>query len=346
MYITEPFWANTPASKHQNAWQVKELAKCIGECGYDVDAFDFLTTYESIGERYDMVVDIHPRLTPFYHDHLTETCIKIAYMTGSHPAFRSSAERSRLDALERRRGARLSTRRQLEPINNGWVRSADAMLFVGNQRNLGTYGEYRPARVYFIKNTGYDFLTPTDFTRKRPTSFLFIASHGQVHKGLDLVLEVFAKRPDLELFVCSMFAEEKDFVSLYEIELYRTSNIHPIGFTDIRGQMFRYMADRCSFALLPSCSEGISGSALTAMSAGLIPIASRECGFEEDEVHHLRECTIEEIARTADEYARKSLPWIAEEAARIVATVKERYNAAQYAKCVRTALAGVIQARG
>ena len=120
------------------------------------------------------------------------------------------------------------------------------MFFKGNQRNLSTYGENRPERVYFIKNSGYEFLTPMHFSSKRPCSFLFIASHGQVHKGLDLVLESFASRPYLELFVCSMFGEEEDFCALYKRELYETPNIHPIGFVDIRGQLFRYIADRCS----------------------------------------------------------------------------------------------------
>ena len=88
-------------------------------------------------------------------------------------------------------------------------------VLLGNQRILGTYGENRPQQVYFVNNTGYDFLTLKTFVHKKPNSFLFIASGGQVHKGLDLVLEAFARRPHLELFVCSLFAEEGDFCSTY-----------------------------------------------------------------------------------------------------------------------------------
>ncbi|PWT84833.1 MAG: hypothetical protein C5B58_04060 [Acidobacteria bacterium] len=328
---------------HPNVWQVRELAKCIGECGYNVDVFDFFTTHTPIVERYDMVVDIHPRLMPFYRENLTQSCIKIAYLTNSHSTSRNSSESSRLEGVERRRGMRLLPRRQLDPIDNVWLRSADAMFFKGNQRNLSTYGENHSERVYFIKNSGYDFLTPLHFAYKRPLSFLFIASHGQVHKGLDLVLECFAVRPYLELFVCSMFGEEEDFCSLYKRELYETPNIHPIGFVDIRGQLFRYIADRCSFAILPSCSEGISASVLTAMSAGVIPIVSRECGFEEDEVFHLRESTIDEIGMVADQYACKSPTWIKAEANRILTIAKERYSAQQYTRSVRAALSGVME---
>src|SRR5260370_39818422 len=110
--------------------------------------------------------------------------------------------------------------------------------------------------------------------------------------------------------------------------------------------MFRHIADRCSFALLPSCSEGIAGSMLTAMSAGVIPIVSRECGFEEDEVYYLRESTIDEIGTTADEHARKSVSWIVEESTRIVAIAEERYGAQQYTQSVRAALTAVTENRG
>jgi glycosyltransferase involved in cell wall biosynthesis len=325
---------------------MKELAKCIGELRYDVDVVDAFARGAELIDHYDLVVDIHPKAASFYSDHLAENCIKIAYMTSSHSAHRNSGERKRLDELERRRGVRLLPRRQMEPINDTWLRLADAMFFLGNQRNLSTYGENRPRHVHFIKNTGYDFLTPKYFMHKNPNSFLFIASGGQVHKGLDLLLEAFASRPHLELFVCSSFAEEEDFCSAYHRELHKTSNIHPVGLVDIGDWTFRQIADRCSFAFLPSCSEANAGSVLTAMSAGVIPIVSRECGFEEGEVHYLRESTIDEIGTMADEYAQKSLQWIVEEAARVAVVAKVRYGTEQYSKSVRAALSAVMENHG
>ena len=91
---------------HSNVWQVRELAKCIGECGYNVDVFDFFSTEAPIVERYDMVVDIHPKPMPMYREHLTPSCIKIAYLASSHATFRNSSESNRLEGVERRRGVR------------------------------------------------------------------------------------------------------------------------------------------------------------------------------------------------------------------------------------------------
>ena len=79
------------------------------------------------------------------------------------------------------------------------------------------------------------------------------------------------------------------------------------------------------------------------MSAGVIPIVSRECGFEEGEVHCLRESTIAEIGRMADEYAQKPLQWIVEEAGRVATIAKTRYGTDQYSKSVRAALSAVME---
>jgi phage gp46-like protein len=63
-------------------------------------------------------------------------------------------------------------------------------------------------------------------------------------------------------------------------------------------------------------------------------------------VHYLRESTIDEIGRKADEYAQKSLQWIVEEAARIAVVAKVRYGMEQYSKSVRAALFAVIEDHG
>ena len=177
-----------------------------------------------------------------------------------------------------------------------------------------------------------------DMQHKSPGKFLFFASGGQVHKGLDLLLEVFAAESDLELFVCSSFAAEHDFCDTYQKELYGCSRIHPVGFVDIRSEAFRDIIDQCSYVIMPSCSEGIAGSILTAMSAGLIPIVSRECGFADDEVIHLPSCELAVIRQTCREYADKPLAWIRQEANKSVAIVSSRYNEARYAESVLTAM--------
>lgn len=306
VYITEPF-RNGITSSHQNSWQVTELARIISSFGYNVDVIDFGYTRNNLGEKYDLLIDLYPRDDSIYQKSLKSNCIKIAYMTGSNIKFAIESERYRLKQLEQRKGRTLSSRRteNIKLISKN-IEKYQAMFFIGNKYNLKSFAEFKLPPVYFIKNNGY--LLNIQGNKRSEKNFCFIGSFGQVHKGLDLLLDVFAyKCLDCNLYICSSFEMEEDFCDLYHNELYKMKNIFPIGFVDIEGEKFIEVAEKCSYMIMPSCSEGIAGSVLTAMSAGLIPIVSRECGFEDDEVIHLEDCSLECLEKTVNEYAKKIL---------------------------------------
>ena len=59
--------------------------------------------------------------------------------------------------------------------------------------------------------------------KRDPKKFVFFGSLGAVHKGLDLLLEVFSRMTtDCKLYVCSGYEKEEDFCKLYHKELYET----------------------------------------------------------------------------------------------------------------------------
>ena len=89
---------------------------------------------------------------------------------------------------------------------------------------------------------------------------------------------------------------------------------------------------------MPSCSEGIAGSVLTAMSAGLIPIVSKECGFNDDEVYHLNDCSIECIAETINTFSQMPINWVIHESIKTMKTVQTRYSKNNYSESVRIAM--------
>lgn len=338
LYISAPFKERRLSNIHQNLWQAKELARTISDFGYNVDVIDYDAKKVKFNKKYDLVVDIHPRSTNVYNGFLIENSIKIAYITGSNPEFSNSAEQGRIEDLFRRRGVRVLERRRVPLLEKDVLESFDAMFFIGNEYNLNSFSGYNLRRVFFIKNTGYDFLYKEGFSKKSPANFLFLASSGQVHKGLDLLLEVFANKKHLNLFVLSLYEKEEDFCQVYKKELFNSPNIHPMGFVDIDSKDFQSIIQKCSYILMPSCSEGISGSVLTAMSAGLIPIVSRECGFEDYDVNHLKDCSLESLSSTIDIFSRKSLEWIEMESRRTIGIVRSRYSEKNYRESITAAL--------
>jgi glycosyltransferase involved in cell wall biosynthesis len=125
---------------------------------------------------------------------------------------------------------------------------------------------------------------------------LWFGSDGLVHKGLDLTLEAFAEMPEYRLLVCGPIEKERDFVQTYYSELYKTPNIHVIGWVDVTGQEFMKIIETCAGLVYPSCSEGQSGSVINCLHAGLIPIISYESGVDVDDFGLiLRESSVDEI---------------------------------------------------
>ncbi len=345
IYITAPFIQRAVSEVHQNMWQVKELAKIIGDCQYNVDVVDYNDPHVKLKHRYDMVIGLIPRDIDIYSQNLNPGAIRIAYLTSSNIAFTNAQEKKRLQELYVRRGVELIPRRQGGEISRE-IESFDAAMFIGNEYNLKTYGSFKMPPVYYIRNNGYAFDFETDWGKKSPRKFLFFASGGQVHKGLDLLLELFAK-PDFpgELFICSSFEREEDFCKEYRKELFETCNIHAIGFVDIESTEFKNIVDECAYMIMPSCAEATAGSVLTAMSAGLIPIVSRECGYDEGDVILLDDCRPETIERFVVRYSHKNAAWLKEKSTAVKHTVGTKYSRKNYIQSVKDAFDCIITER-
>jgi hypothetical protein len=104
---------------------------------------------------------------------------------------------------------------------------------------------------------------------------------GLLHKGLDLLLDIFATRPDIYLHICGASENEKDFFSYYRSLLLKSPNIINHGFVNIKSEEFKDIMNRCAFVISPSVSEGGSPAILnTIASGGLIPIITESSGLD------------------------------------------------------------------
>ena len=167
---------------------------------------------------------------------------------------------------------------------------------------------------------------------------------GAVHKGLDLLLEIFSEDlKDCTLYACGGYVREQDFCKEYHKELFETPNIIPMGFVDVESDRYKEMALSCAYTLLPSCAEACAGSVLTNMSAGLIPIVSKECGFEDDEVINLEDCRKETILKTLKEYSTKDRDWILQQSQHSINIVKQRYMPSNFTHSVESALNAILK---
>jgi glycosyltransferase involved in cell wall biosynthesis len=159
-----------------------------------------------------------------------------------------------------------------------------------------------------------------------------------------MLLEIFSKKTECELFVCSSISQERDFEKEYYKELYKTKNIHTFGFVNVFSEQFKEISDKCAYLIFPSCAEGQAGSITTAMSAGCIPIISKMCGFSEREGIILGDCSMKCIEQYIDKYSQMDKEWIVKQCKKEVEIIANDYSEESFVESVNNALDGVLYA--
>lgn len=345
-YITEPFFSLRKRNGHQNQWQAVAIARVLGEFGYNVDVIDYDCKTARLSHHYDLVIDMAPGWygSKLYESFMNQDCKLIFYVTGSYPKWAAKQSELRRKAVFERRGVEFKNHREFRPIPE-YISDFDAAFMFGNEYNWKTYTDvFKMPPVYYIANSGYKFPYAFDRSQRKSNKFLFFASGDQIHKGLDLLLEVFSQKDfPCELYICSSFESEKLFCETYHRELYETVNIHAVGFVDIMGDKFKKIVESCQYIIVPSCSEGKMGSALTAMSAGLIPILTLPCGYDADEAILLPDAELKTIEKYVLEYAAKDEAWRNAESDRVLKLVAERYTNESFVRSIIRGLAAVTQ---
>lgn len=149
-----------------------------------------------------------------------------------------------------------------------------------------------------------------------------------------------------KLFVCGCVETEEDFKQAYHHELYECDNIVTCGFVDIFSEKFKEITDECVYTILPSCSEGMAGTVATCLSASMIPICSRECGYEENEVLTLYSCSVKEIKEKVLWASRKSIEWAMDRSRFSYNLSRTKYHCSSFSHEMKKAIMEIIRNNG
>jgi glycosyltransferase involved in cell wall biosynthesis len=329
---------------HTNRWESWQIAKTFVDLGYCVDVINenndsFVPTKNYsffVGNRINF-----DRLAGL----LNEECIKILHVDTSHWLFNNMAEYRRLDLLKNRRGFALIPDRYLTP--NFAIERADYATVLGNDFTMSTYRHANKPlfRVPISSPTFYPWQEDKDFEQVR-NHFLWFGSSGFVHKGLDLVLEAFVQMPEYHLTVCGPIRMDPVFESRYGKELYKTPNIHTVGWVDTASPEFLSIVEGCVGIVFPSCAEGQCGGVVTCLHAGLIPIISYESGVDVDETRGsiLQSCCIDEIKAAAQRLSLLPSKQLQEMARRNVEFARTNHSRETFATSYSRAISEIMSA--
>lgn len=197
----------------------------------------------------------------------------IMYMTENPYTVSKAGEQRRIDYFYERTGKRIPFARTGKFYHENDEQLADAIICLGEKRY---FTNTVIQRIYpsAFKNSKYI----ENMNEKRESSnFLVFGVKGFVHKGNDLLIEVFRNHPEWKLYMCGREIQEE----CKKLGIRLPDNIMDCGFVDVESNTFLELVKVCPFVLLPSCSEGMSTSLLTCMRHGMIPVTMRGTGMDE-----------------------------------------------------------------
>jgi glycosyltransferase involved in cell wall biosynthesis len=288
---------------HSSFWESRAIAGIFLKLGYQVEAIrwndmEFLPT-----GKYDIVFDIFAnlgRINPL----LDKDTIKLLHCTGSDPFYQNAAEQKRVAELKQRRTGNYTAKRTVAHPELTYLslEAADACSLLGNEHTRETYPEKFRQKMELV-TVSASLLNRQEKRIRRSIpakrDFLWFFGTGAVHKGLDLLLEVFASHPELQLHIVGHISAEEDFCKIYEKELTATENIHAHGCMVPSAAEFQVLLRDVFCFVAPSCSEGISPSVVTCLQMGLYPILSRDTGVTLPE-HcglYMEKLTVDEVEK-------------------------------------------------
>lgn len=256
-----------------NSGAGRTIPKVLNQLGYAVDVINWDDTNDLEGE-YDLVI---------YHGGKNFNNIKklkkpntklVYYSTGSYWQFHNDEEKKRFKYFEKRHHTTMKMDREIKDSEEEANSVADAIIALGNKDAAKTYSKFQ--NVYNLEGASMPIIRPRQIIA--PTddkiSFLFLAGPGNIHKGLDIVLDAWQKLPkNYELHIITYL--DDDFTKFYQKELYELVNIHTHGYMPQRSERFYEIINQCQYSILLSCSEGSPGSVIESIHQGLIPVVSK-----------------------------------------------------------------------
>ena len=282
-YITDPF-RNGIHLRHTNQTEAIEITKVFNELDYNVDIADYRYEGNLDYDKYSIIFGFgEPLIKSFYNRN--HKILTIYYGTGMHVIHQNHATLKRIEEVYKKKGKWLLESGRI--VDKAWsvqTSLVDNIITLGNDEVVDSYKKYFSKKIYNIPISYYKIFDQKEILRNKnfedaKNHFLWFGSSGLIHKGLDLLLEVFKELPDLHLHVCGPIDSEPKFKAVYYEELYNTKNIHTYGYQDIKSKSFKDIISKCAFIIFPSCSEGEPGSVINVMLYGLIPIVTNTAGI-------------------------------------------------------------------
>ncbi|MDA2921961.1 glycosyltransferase [Patescibacteria group bacterium AH-259-L07] len=316
-YKTDPFLfggQGVNQYKHTNDWEILEITRILNKLGFWVDIVDRNINISTFTpqDKYDIFIGIGSGNSGKYYPDIAaqlNRAIKIFYATGPEPTLSNELIHKRYEYFYKRHpDKKVQLRRTIDKVDiHRAMELTDAIFCIGNEFAINSYNKFQKPIYRIYPSSSPQITVDISQLRERsPQKFLYFGGHGNIVKGLDLVIEAFADLPNLELYICAS-EHEHDFNAVYKDILARSSNIYSVGFIPVGDKIFNEITAKCGYIIFPSCSEGAATSVTTCMRRGLVPVVTYESGIDLNDFGYLiKDIHIEQLKTQVQKLSKES----------------------------------------
>ncbi|MEO3678875.1 glycosyltransferase [Rheinheimera sp. FR7-31] len=285
----------TAHSNYQESWVIADIFRRLG---FQIDVVNNNRFSKLNFSEYDVIFG---EGFPMYQAVSSSVkAIKIYYGTGSHPAHCTEQSLKRvIDFYQNYKFLAVGSTRTSDFRWGLAASMSDAVICIGNKQTADTFTARSCSRVFTVDPSFHSRADAIELGNVKDyaicrKSLLWFGSYGLLHKGLDLAVEAVRHKPDWTLHVCGYTPAEADFLKTLNLP----GNVVVHGFINVHSPQFKELALKCGFVILPSCSEGTATAVITAVANGaMIPLVSKECGYDVDKAGFLIELNATDIER-------------------------------------------------
>lgn len=263
---------------HVNRIHIYQLLLPFINMGYIIDIYpaEHLNNDDISDIKYDVIFGFGPTYMKLITNN--PNALKILFITENAPWIVREKFAERLDWYKERTGKlpQYAISRTNFYVDEMFSLSDYGICINGTKNISSMQSKLRP--IYQLNiNALYGKHKEINKDHKRTRrKFLWFGSTGAIHKGLDLLVEVFKRLPEYQLDVYGAgLLELKDMEFPSNIVICNKINVLSDRFID-------EVVNEHSYVISLSCSEGMQSGIATCMMYGIIPIVSIETGFDDN----------------------------------------------------------------
>lgn len=296
---------------------IYEMVKTLNENEYIVDIVDLNNEQFFPKKDYDIYIG-HGGKCKNILDNLPDKCKILQYASGAYwkEFNRESEERYRRFIKRNNAQEKLEFKRSLAGLEEGeeyLTSRAHKIISFNCPRMVNTFGRYKE-KFYFTGWGAYiDGLLKCDIEERNFESgrknFIYVGgTGGNIQKGMDLIIETFARLPNLNLYIYCFI--EKPILKYYkkELKLKNIKFIYHWRFKPFRGRL-KSLIKKINFSIHAPINTGTGTAFNGSMGAGFIPVGYIDIVPPENSAVLTDDWNVDSLLKCVTEASEKPAEW-------------------------------------